>query len=90
MFGVNSSPFILNAVLRHHIESYQEIGPYFTTKLKEDFYADDLVSGCTNSEEGYTLYKKAIVRLQEGGFRLNKFKSNDSELISKIHEQERE
>ena len=51
VFGVNSSPFILNAVLRHHIESYQEIDPGFVTRMKEGFYVDDLVSGCKNFEE---------------------------------------
>ena len=90
VFGVNSSPFILNAVLRHHIESYQEIDPGFVTRMKEGFYVDDLVSGCNNLEEAYALYQNATVRLQEGGFRLRKFKTNNNELMSKIQEHERE
>ena len=45
---------------------------------------------CNNSEEAYTLYQSATVRLQEGGFTLRKFKTNNNELMSKIQERERE
>ena len=80
----------MNAVLRHHIESYQKIDLCLVTKMKEGFYVYELASGCNNLEEAYTLYQNATVRLQEGGFRLRKFKTNNLELMSKIQEHESE
>ena len=90
VFGVNASPFILNAVLRHHIEHYKEIDPNFVTKLVEGFYVDDLVSGCSNTHEAFALFQKAKGRLQEGGFKLRKWKTNDPDLQLKIHQNESE
>ena len=45
VFGVNCSPFLLNAVLRYHISSYKEIDSDTGEKLTRSFYFDDLVMG---------------------------------------------
>ena len=87
-FGLNSSPFLLNAVLRHHIETYKASDPEFSSKLIESFYVDDLVSGCRNADEAFTLYQKASERMKEGGFRLRKWKTNDATLAEKIEKSE--
>ena len=90
VFGVNSSPFLLNAVLRHHLEMYKEVDPNFASKLIESFYVDDLVTGCKNIDEAFTLYQKASERLKEGGFRLRKWKTNSIELAEMIEKGESE
>jgi len=89
-FGLNSSPFLLNAVLQHHIETYKAYDPEFTSKLIESFYVDDLVSGGGNADEAFTLYQKASERMKEGGFKLRKWKSNDAKLAEKIEKSESE
>ena len=43
VFGVNSSPFLLNGVLRHHLRKFKELDPEFATTLASNFYVDDLV-----------------------------------------------
>ena len=48
-FGITCSPFLLNAVLRHHLEKYEEND--VIKKLKEDFYVDNLVTGADSLEE---------------------------------------
>ena len=87
-FGLNSSPFLLNAVLRHHIEKYKERDPEFVVKMKEGFFVDDLVTGGTSTEEAFGLYEKAKGRMMEGGFTLRKWKTNDDRLASMIAENE--
>ena len=79
VFGANSSPLLLNAVLRHQLEMYKEVEPNFTSKLIESFYVDDLVTGCKNINEAFTLHQKASERLKEGGLRLRRWKTNSSE-----------
>ena len=49
VFGVNSSPFLLNATLRHHIRQYS-LNPEFVENLLNSFFVDDLVSGERNLE----------------------------------------
>ena len=51
VFGLNSSPFLLNATLRHHISKYNELDPEFVLKVLESFYVDDLVSGEKSEEQ---------------------------------------
>eukprot|EP00794_Sanderia_malayensis_P012189 gene12189-biopygen9725 len=88
VFGVNSSPFLLNAVLRNHIETYEHCDPEFVMKMKESFYVDDMISGANNRKEAFDLYLKAKGRMKEGGFRLRKWKTSDVELSQKIKESE--
>ena len=54
VFGVNASPFLLNAALKHHISQYQT-DPEFVENLLNSFYVDDLVSGEKNLEKCLSL-----------------------------------
>ena len=69
VFGLNTSPFLLNATLRHHITRFAEVDPEFARKLIESFYVDDFVSGGGTSEEVQVLYGKTCTRMSEGGFK---------------------
>ena len=89
VFGVNSSPFILNAVLRHHIESFKDSDPEFVKKLLQSFFVDDLVTGMDSTENAFQLYQKAKERLKQGGFTLRKWKSSREGLIDEIQANER-
>ena len=84
VFGVNSSPFLLNGVLRHHISKYQELDPEFATKLASNLYVDDLVFGASNVDDAKNLHLKAIERMKEGGFNLRKWKSSNVELVQEF------
>ena len=87
VFGVRSSPFLLNAVLQHHIKTYQE-DQDFVSKLLQSFYVDDLVSGCESIDKALELYQKAKERMLAGGFKLRKWKTNDVELLQEINKNE--
>ena len=75
VFGVNSSPYLLNMVTRHHIDSFQELDPQFVSKLKQSFYVDDLVTGANTEREALSLYEKSKERMKIGGFLLRKWKT---------------
>ncbi|XP_065061319.1 uncharacterized protein LOC135688408 [Rhopilema esculentum] len=84
VFGVNSSPFLLNAVLRFHINKYKEEDPDFAMKLADNFYVDDLVFGASNLIDARNLYLKAVERMKEGGFNLRKWKSSSLDLVEEF------
>ena len=44
VFGVSSSPFLLNATIRYHIEN-TEADTELVSKLTKSFYVDDLIAG---------------------------------------------
>ena len=80
VFGVSSSPFLLNATIKYHIQSYQTRDPQFVTKFEQSIYVDDVTSGANNDEGAFQCYEKAKIRLAEGGFNLHRFTTNFSEL----------
>eukprot|EP00794_Sanderia_malayensis_P017909 gene17909-biopygen12897 len=90
VFGCNSSQFLLNCVLRHHIQKYQEEDPDFVSKMIGGFFVDDLVTGCENTQEAVSLYERAKDRMKEGGFHLRKWKANNRELAREIAVKEEE
>ncbi len=89
VFGLNSSPFLLNATLRHHVSKYNDLDPEFVLKVLESFYVDDLVSGEKSEEQALELYQKTKCRMAEGGFNLRKWLTNSKTLSEKIDEEER-
>lgn len=80
VFGVSSSPFLLNATINHHIETYRNIDPSFVDCFLSSIYVDDLSLGSSDVESTYELYLKSKSRLAEGGFKLRKFVTNSEEL----------
>ena len=84
VFGVNASPFLLNATIRHHIKKYEECDPGFVQRLLDSFYVDDLVGGGAKSTEVVELYRKTSDRMADGGFNLRKWLTNDPQVRAKI------
>ena len=76
VFGVSSSPFLLNATLQHHVERYRSSDPSFVDMFIRSIYVDDLTSGADTEEEALRLATKARERLGEAGFNLRKFVTN--------------
>ena len=55
MFGLNASPFLLNATLRHHVSKYNTVDPEFVRKVLDSFYVDDLVTGEDSTEKEWPM-----------------------------------
>jgi hypothetical protein len=84
VFGLNSSPFLLNATIRHHLAKYETEDPTFVKKMLDSFYVDDLISGESSCTEAYALFQKASSRMAQGGFNLRRWLTNDAQLRAKI------
>ena len=64
VFGVSSSPFVLNATIKHHIERYKDADPEFVERFLRSIYADDLSSGAPEINAAYELYLKSFSNWQ--------------------------
>ena len=86
VFGLTSSPFLLNGTIKHHLEKYMLSDMKLVSKLLEDFYVDDLVSGVPNIEEGQVFRARAMEVMDEAGLELRKWVTNDSDLRKVFNE----
>ena len=90
VFGVSSSPFLLNATVKHHLEQYSETFPQFVQLFLRSVYVDDVSFGARDDDSAYELYVKSKQILKEGGFNLRKFVTNSTLLQRRIDEAEAE
>jgi hypothetical protein len=84
VFGLTSSPFLLNAMLRHHLSKYVEKENAVVERIREDLYVDDLVSGGDSVGTAKEIYETSKAIMLEGGFELCKWVTNDPELQAYI------
>ncbi|GFV91446.1 integrase catalytic domain-containing protein [Trichonephila clavipes] len=80
-FGVISSPFLLAATIRHHIEKYKHEFPDTVELLDRNFYVDDLISGGNEFEEALHTSRRAKNIMEAAGMDLRKWITNDANLI---------
>ena len=88
IFGVSASPFLLNANIKHHIESYAVSQPEIVGLLARSIYVDDVVCGADQEQEAYTVYASAKEILSHGCFNLRKFVTNSASLQALVDSQE--
>ncbi len=88
VFGVSSSPFLLNATIKHHLEGFKESHGPVVKRLLESTYVDDIVSGADTEEEAFEFYSQAKELFRRGGFNLRKFVTNSKKLQTRIDQVE--
>ena len=88
VFGVTSSPFLLNATLLKHIPSYEREDPEFVNRMLRSLYVDDLSLSLEDVDKAFELYLKSRKRMAQGGFNLRKWLTNSRPLMKKIKEME--
>ena len=84
VFGVSSSPFLLNATIRHHVEKYSDAYPKFVDTFLRSIYVDDISYGADIVDQAYELYFQLKHILAEAGFNLRKFVTNSTVLAQQI------
>ncbi len=76
MFGVSSSPFLLNATIDHHLKSFSFAKPELVKTLVQSIYVDNVIAGATDEDSALQLYQESKEILRKGGFNLRKFTTN--------------
>ncbi len=77
VFGLTSSPAILNSTIQHHVDHYMASKTSAVNILQNSLYVDDLVAGASNTTEAIQVYRQADEVMKEGGFNFKKWRSND-------------
>ena len=80
IFGTASSLYILGATLNKHISQYKEEFPGTVETLLRNTYVDDMQYGGNSNEELFKFNREAAHILQEAGFSLHKWHSNNKEV----------
>lgn len=78
VFGVNSSPFLLAAVLEHHLSQVPVEKHEVAQKLLESMYVDNLLSSFDTIEEYEHFKEEAIKIMKEAKFDLRLWENNVS------------
>ena len=86
IFGVTSSPFLLNQTIRKHVQSY-EFDIDFVNIVLNSLYVDDFTGGENDFDKALDLYKKLKIRFLERLFHLRKWRTNHPKLRKLIGEQ---
>ncbi|XP_066910509.1 uncharacterized protein [Clytia hemisphaerica] len=82
LFGINASPFVLNATLQHHIRTANDAE--FENNLIKSLHVDDLTTSKRTVAEAEEFVEKTKEHLSKASFNLRKFQSNSKELESKL------
>ncbi|XP_070546929.1 uncharacterized protein [Ptychodera flava] len=78
LFGAVCSPFILNAVVKTHLESNNNTP--IAADLKDNIYVDNVISGVNNTTEATKYYTDANSLMKSAGFNLRSWSSNNDEI----------
>ncbi|XP_063617952.1 uncharacterized protein LOC134790896 [Cydia splendana] len=85
-FGTASAPHLAVRALQQVAYDEGAQYPNAADRVLKHFYVDDLLTGCESVEEGKLVYQEMNELLKKGGFDLQKWSSNNEELISYMKE----
>jgi hypothetical protein len=75
VFGVSASPFLLNAIIDHHVGKLELTDRHFVDNFRHSIYVDDVATGSADVETAYEFYMRAKLHLAQASFNLRKFES---------------
>ena len=85
-FGLTSSPFLLRAVIKHHLEQYRDRYPEAVKLVEDCLYVDDLLGGADSTEEAAQRIREIVLIFREAKMNMRRWLTNDSELDRLLHE----
>ena len=88
VFGLTSSPAILNGTVQNHLSQYKQSEPQVAELLVNSLYVDDFPGGASDDESAFHVYQKGKSIMHEGGFNLRKWSTSSSVLNQRICKEE--
>ncbi|KAH9490523.1 hypothetical protein DERF_016721 [Dermatophagoides farinae] len=79
-FGLSSSPFILYAVVMHHLKQYRSKYPQTVNAIINGLYVDDLIFSANNQREVEQIKCDSQMIFAEASMMLRKWRSSDKAL----------
>lgn len=73
-FGNKSSPFLLNATIKHHLNKFSS--SKVVDEMLDNFYVDDLLTGCDEDSQGCDFVREANEVMGQASMILSKWCSN--------------
>ena len=90
VFGLTSSPFLLNGTIKIHVSKYLPV-PHYTDIVKKlllNLYVDDSTNSFDTIETAIEFYEKSKSCLKEANFELRKWATNSFEMKKLIDSNE--
>ncbi|PZC71939.1 hypothetical protein B5X24_HaOG212252 [Helicoverpa armigera] len=85
-FGTACAPYLAVKTLQRLADEEQARYPTASSITKKDYYMDDLLTGCETLQEAKHIYNEMNKLMNSGGFELQKFSSNNQDLLTYIGE----
>lgn len=89
-YGTANAPFLAIRVLQQLANDEKEKYPIASKIMLNDFYVDDMISGCDSEQQANEYYMQLKLAFKSGGFNLRKWASNNVAFMSNIPEADRE
>ncbi|UYV61483.1 hypothetical protein LAZ67_1005017, partial [Cordylochernes scorpioides] len=83
-YGLACAPYLAIRTLHQIAHEVQVSNPRVSKIIREDFYVDDLLTGCPTVEDAKGLVQQLIAVLGSGGFVLRKWVSNKTSIIEDL------
>lgn len=80
-FGIISSPFLLAAVIDHHLHKY---GTGIAENISENIYVDNVITGTKSIQEALELYNDSKKIFEGAAMNLRDWMSNSKEVLDMI------
>ncbi|KAI8441259.1 hypothetical protein MSG28_014900 [Choristoneura fumiferana] len=85
-FGTSSAPYLaVKSLIQVAVDEGKDF-PLAASRVRQDFYMDDLMSGCQSETEAIEVYYQMKALLSKGGFELQKWSSNSKAMLEGIKE----
>lgn len=83
-FGMSCAPYLAVKTLQQVAVDEGDKFPLAASRVKTDFYMDDLMTGCQTETEAINVYEQMNSLLEKGGFKLQKWASNRKGLSNAV------
>ncbi|GFT46268.1 reverse transcriptase domain-containing protein [Trichonephila clavipes] len=80
LFGISSSPFLLNATIKHHLKKYSEKYTDTVNFLNENIYVDDIIGSQPFVNQALTITLEATKIFEDASISLHKWQTNSKSL----------